>query len=195
MRGLGVERYVLYLLFIVIVVVLSGGKNFNHLFLIKLVRAQIVLELKNVRWGGLQVYDNVLLCKYINVHIVLLAYMAQLTEGIGIGIAHLTTQVVAHTVEDARQLALQLDVTTKTRYWPWVVLQLTEIGYRPLHLHRNEWEVILVAVLELNELLVCIKLIMSKLHHLLALVNEHFGFILGCDDEVEELQRITLVKP
>lgn len=57
--------------------------------------------------------------------------MAQLTEGIGIGIAHLTTQVVAHTVEDARQLALQLDVTTKTGYWPWVVLQLIEVGDCP----------------------------------------------------------------
>ena len=140
-------------------------------------------------------YGNVLFCKNINVHFVLLAYMAQLTEGIGIGIAHLTTQVVAHTVEDARQLALQLDVTTKTGYWPWVVLQLIEVGDCPLHLHRNEWEVILVVGLELDELLVCIKLIMSELHHFLALIYKYFGFILGCDDEVEELQRITLVEP
>ena len=36
---------------------------------------------------------------------------------------------------------------------------------------------------------------MSKLHHLLALIYEHLGFILGCDDEVEELQRVTLVEP
>ena len=90
---------------------------------------------------------------------------------------------------------MQLDVATKTRYWPWVVLQLIEIGDCSLHLHRNEWEVILVVVLELDELLVCIKLVVSELHHLLALIYEHLCFILGSDDEVEELQRVTLVKP
>ena len=36
---------------------------------------------------------------------------------------------------------------------------------------------------------------MSEKYHFLALINEHLCFILCCYDEVEELQRITLVKP
>ena len=90
---------------------------------------------------------------------------------------------------------MQLDVTTKTRYWPWVVFQLIEVGDCSLHLHRNEWEIILVVIQELEELLVCIKLVVSKLCHFFALIYKYFGFILCCYDKIKELQGITLVKP
>ena len=119
----------------------------------------------------------------------------QIVEHIIIGCFDLLTEFFTYTIHYARQLALQLDVTTKTRYWPWVVLQLIEVGDCSLHLHRNEWEVILVVIQELEELLVCIKLVVSKLCHFFALIYEHLCFILGSDDEVEELQRVTLVKP
>ena len=48
---------------------------------------------------------------------------------------------------------------------------------------------------EFNEFFVDIELVVSKLNHLLALINERLDFILGSNDEVEELQWVTLAQP
>ena len=64
-----------------------------------------------------------------------------------------------------------------------------------MDVHRHESEVVLIVIHELTERAVSVELVVGELHHLLAAVYKHMGFLSVSDHGLEELQRVTLREP
>ena len=81
----------------------------------------------------------------------LLRHLTKIVELLIVCDTYLLSHGVAHLVECARELTLQLDVTSQTGDRPWVVLDLGDFAHGILYFNRHESKVVLVVIDELAD--------------------------------------------
>ena len=130
---------------------LRVGHNPINLLLVEYIGVDVILKHKYVARRGLQMDGSLAVCQNRRGHMLLLRHLTEIVELFIVGYTYFLTQDVAHLVERARELTLQLDVATQTGNRPLVVLDLGDFAHGILYFNRHESKVVLVVIDELAD--------------------------------------------